>query len=182
MASKKKKKKKREEQNGPTPGTPRNIQPGYHKDKIYFIPRRNTRCLTNPFLQTRKQCGTRTKQKPNAPKGINIFPLTLGRWSAFDHVQVRVQSTMAHLYRTLTPRNHTLLKQGTHYEPNQGLGHSSSMESQDQYRYPHRPDYEPRLWAQFDNKNFRDRKMGKIHKSNGPRKTNNGKYRKNHRN
>ena len=61
---------------------------------------------------------------------------------------------MAHLYRTLTPRNHTLLKQGTHYEPNQGLGHSSSMESQDQYRYPRRPDYEPRLWAQFDNTNF----------------------------
>ena len=28
------------------------------------------------------------------------------------------------------------------------------MESQDQYRYPRIPDYEPRLWAQFDNTNF----------------------------
>ena len=28
------------------------------------------------------------------------------------------------------------------------------MELQDHYRYPHRPDYEPRLWAQFDNKKF----------------------------
>ena len=28
------------------------------------------------------------------------------------------------------------------------------MESQDQYRHPRRPDYEPRLWAQFDNTNF----------------------------
>merc|ERR1712086_1096014 len=66
----------------------------------------------------------------------------------------RVQPTMAYLHRTLTPRNHILLKQGTHYEPNQGLGHSSSMELQDHYRYPHRHDYEPRLWAQFDNKKF----------------------------
>ena len=77
----KKKKGKKEEKNKP------DLLPaplGIHSQdntriKSIFIPRRNTRCLTNPFLQTRKQCGTRTKQKPNAPKGINVFPLTLGR-------------------------------------------------------------------------------------------------------
>merc|ERR1712086_166657 len=80
-----KKEKKKEEKNktGPTPGTPRNIQPGYHKDKIYFIPRRNTRCLTNPFLQTRKQCGTRTETKIKRTEGNKYLPLNIREMIGF---------------------------------------------------------------------------------------------------
>merc|ERR1712008_448786 len=58
-------------------------------------------------------------------------------------------------------------------------GHSSSMESQDQYRYPRIPDYEPRLWAQFDNTNFPRQENGENPQIKGtPAKQTNGKHKK----